>query len=147
MPSPPFTRPPVTDITSAAAAISDIYDKLSAIVQAQPTAQAAPAAAAAMPANAIRLVTRSTTLQPNDQTVSFNVPVLSSCLLPPTRNVIGLGPYIIENQSTSAASVSLQSAAAENVNGAAASTYTLAAGKSMTLQPNPGFWVIVNRIP
>ena len=144
--SVPFTRLSVPDAATNRA-IQDIYDKLQVLTQVQPSSAPIPAAADnPAPSAAIRKVTSSTTVQKLDQTISFNVTADSSCLLPPTRIMLGTGPFTIQNSSGSTGTVTLASALGELVNGALPGTYVLAAGKSITLLPNPGSWVIANRL-
>lgn len=148
-PSPPFTRLTAPD-PATNRVVQDLYDKLNVVAQAgmmAPATAASPAPPASPATPTLRKITSGSTLRPGDQIVSAVLTNPASLLLPHTSTVRGRGPFTIQNASNSGGSLSLASAPGELVNGAAASSYTLAAGKSITLVPNPGSWLIVNRIP
>ncbi len=148
-PPAPFTRLNHPD-PATNSIVQDLYDKLNVVAQSQASqnVNANPPAAAPPPSPApnLRRITKSSTLGPDDHTVSANVQVGSSVLLPPTAHVSGKGPFIIQNQSGSGANLSLGSARAELVGGVAPTSYSLAPGQSLTLQPGPGYWIIVGQV-
>ncbi len=138
--SPPFTRLVHPD-PATNRVVQDLYDKLAQITQAGANDPSPAPAANPAPSSNLRAITKSYTLVGEDQTISANVQAVSSVLLPPSETVQGRGPFVIHNETGSAASISLGSSRGELVAGVAATSHILAPGSSLSVQPRPGYWI------
>lgn len=148
---PPFTRTTVTDIQSAAFAISDIYDKLNSVAlsinqpAASPSSAQGTAPAVSSPDPSVRTISSSSPLLPSDTTVLALIRSDTSIVLPDTRGYPSR-PQWIKNSADSTANLNLQSTVGQTVDVAAASSYTLLPGQAICIIATSSGWSVLGQL-
>ncbi len=147
-PQQPFTRLPVSDLASARAAVSDIYDKLNVIAQsqAQPVATLPSRVVAATKPVLIRTVNSSTFVTVEDHTVVAVITQPAVFTLPDARPIQGKTLHV-KNAAQSTAILTLGTyVQTQSIDQAAPTTYALNPAQGVEVQSDGQNWILLSQL-